>query len=138
MHCRDFRRSYSAYRDAADAALTVEMDEHLASCPNCTAYDRALREGVDALRGARLTPSADFLERLNARIASGEAVPEPVPPRVSPWGATAAAVLLIALIMFTIRQSADVPTVAAAERPAVLARPQMVPGIPFVAFVRVP
>ena len=138
MRCRDFRRLYSTYRDATDPGLVAQMETHLESCAKCAAYDRAVSHGVDALRGVRLDPSPDFLARLNARIASGGPVPEPVPPQVSPWAATAAALLLGTLIVFTIRQSTDVPPVAAAEKPAVLARPQMVPGIPFVTFGRAP
>ncbi|HSE65807.1 MAG TPA: zf-HC2 domain-containing protein [Gemmatimonadales bacterium] len=138
MRCRDFRRQYSTYRDGTDPALVAEMEDHLAACPDCTAYDKAVSDGVDMLRGTRLRPSPDFRNRLNARIASGEVVPEPVPPHVSPWAATAAALVLATLLVFTIRQSTDVPPVAAAEKPAVLARPQMIPGIPFVAFRKAP
>jgi Putative zinc-finger len=138
MRCRDFRSLYSTYRDGTDPALVAEMEDHLAACPDCTAYDRAVSHGVNMLRGARLDPSPEFRNRLNARIASGEAVPEPIPPRVSPWAATAAALVLATLVVFTIRQSTDVPPVSAAEKPAVLARPQMIPGIPFVAFRRAP
>lgn len=138
MRCRDFRRQYSTYRDGTDPALVAEMEDHLAACPDCTAYDKAVSQGVDVLRDARLDLSPDFRNRLNARIASGEVVPEPIPPRVSPWAATAAALVLATLLVFTIRQSTDVPPVAAAEKPAVLARPQMIPGIPFVAFRKAP
>jgi anti-sigma factor RsiW len=138
IRCRDFRRLYSTYRDGTDPALVAEMEDHLEACAECAAYDRAVRHGVDALRGVRLDPSPDFLERLNERIATAGPVPEPVPPRVSPWAATAVALLLGTLVVFTIRQSTDVPPVAAAEKPAVLARPQMVPGIPFVTFGRAP
>jgi len=138
MRCRDFRRQYSTYRDGTDPALVAEMEDHLTSCADCAAYDKAVSDGVDLLRGARLNLSPNFRNRLNARIASGEAVPEPIPPRISPWAATAAALVLATLVVFTIRQSTEVTPVAAAEKPAVLARPQMIPGIPFVAFRRAP
>ena len=82
-----------------DPALVAEMEDHLAACPDCTAYDRAVSHGVNMLRGARLDPSPEFRDRLNARIASGEAVPEPIPPRVSPWAATAAALVLATLVV---------------------------------------
>ena len=108
MRCRDFRRQYSTYRDGTDPALVAEMEDHLAACPDCTAYDKAVSQGVDVLRDARLDLSPDFRNRLNARIASGEVVPEPIPPRVSPWAATAAALVLATLLVFTIRQSTDV------------------------------
>ena len=136
IRCRDYRRLYSSYRDGTDPSLTIEMRDHSDACAECAAYDRALRHGVDVLRGVRVDPSPDFLARLNARIATGGPVPEPIPPRVSPWAATAVALLLGALVVFTIRQSTDVPPVAAAEKPAVLVQPRMVPGIPFVTFGR--
>jgi len=137
MDCRDFRRQYSAYRDGHDPALAAEMDDHIEVCPLCAAHDRAVREGVDVLRGGQMAPSPDFRARLEARLASGEAVPEALPPRVSPWAATAAAVLFAALIGLTVREIAVLPTpAAAAETPMVVAQPRLVPGIPFVTFER--
>lgn len=138
MRCREFRRLYSAYRDGSDPTVSAEMEDHIEGCGPCAAYDRALRHGVEVLRGARLSPSPDFMKRLNARLASGETVPEPVPPRVSPLAATAAAILFLALVIFTIRQTTVVTPVAAAEQPELLAQPKMIAGIPFVAFQRAP
>jgi len=138
MRCREFRQLYSAYRDGSDPAISAEMDDHIEACSDCAAYDRALRHGVEVLRGARLDPSPDFMDRLNARLASGETVAEPIPPRVSPFATTAAAVLFLALVFFTVRQTTVVTPVAAAEQPEVLAQPEMIAGIPFVAFQRVP
>ena len=138
MRCREFRRLYSAYRDGSDPTISAAMEDHIESCASCAAYDRALRHGVEVLRGARLNPSPDFMERLNARLASGETVAEPVPPRVSPLAATAAAILFLALVFFTVRQTTVVTPVAAAEQPELLAQPKMIAGIPFVAFQRAP
>jgi anti-sigma factor RsiW len=138
MNCREFRRKYSSYRDGHDPALAAEMDDHLEVCPDCAALDRAVRNGVDTLRGEELAPSPEFMERLAARLASTEAVPEPLPPRVSPWTATAAAALFLALVSLTVREIAVMPTpVAAAETPMVVAQPHLVPGIPFVVFDRI-
>lgn len=136
MRCPDFRRQYSAYRDSQDPEVAAAMEDHLTSCRECRAYDRAVRDGVAALRVETVVPSADFLDRLEARLATTDRVPEPIPPKVSPWAATAAAVMLVALVVFTIRESAVVPPVSATERPAVLAEPRMVAGVPFVTFQR--
>ena len=74
MDCRQFHRQYHAYRDGHDPALAAEMDDHLEACPSCASFDRALREGVDALRGSQMAPSADFQARLEERLLSNEAV----------------------------------------------------------------
>jgi len=138
MDCREFRRRYSAYRDAHDPVLAAEMDDHIECCPSCAAYDRAVREGVEALRGEQVTPSPDFQNRLAVRLASSEAVPEPLPPRVSPWAATVAAGFFIALVGLTLKEMMVLPTPVAAEaQPMVIAHPRLVPGIPFVTFERV-
>jgi hypothetical protein len=133
MDCREFRSRYSAYRDGHDPALAAEMDDHLEICPACAAFDRAVREGVDALRGGRVTPSPGFLERLELRLSSSEAIPDPAP-RISPWAATAAAALLATLVGLTLKEMMVLPPPAAAETPIVVAAPRLLPGIPFVAF----
>src|SRR5574338_673700 len=136
MNCRQFHRQYAAYRDGHDPALAAEMDDHLDACPRCAAFARALREGVDHLKQGQLAPSHEFLVRLEERLSSNEAVPEPLPPRVSPWAATAAAVLFIALVGLTVREIAVLPTPVAAESPMVVAQPRVLAGIPFVACER--
>jgi len=137
MNCRDFRRQYSAYRDGHDPELAAEMDDHIESCPTCAAADRALREGVDALRGQQLHPSPDFRERLELRLASDEFVDDPLPPRVSPFAATAAAVLFVTLVGLTLKQLMVLPPPVAAEQPMVVVQPKLLPGMPFVAFERI-
>ena len=136
MDCRKFRRQYSAYRDGHDPALAADMDDHMETCPDCAAYDRAVRSGVDALRGDTILPSPDFMARLAERIASGEVVPEPVPPRVSPLVATIAAALFVALLGLTALKDLIVsPTPVAAEVPPfVVAEPKLMAGVPFVTF----
>src|SRR5512143_945012 len=122
MDCREFRQRYSAYRDAHDPELAAEMDDHLEVCRACTAYDRAVRKGVEALRGEQLAPSPDFLRRLERRIHSGESVPEPLPPRVSPWAATVAAAFFLTLVGLTLKEIiVSPPPVAAEVQPMVLA-----------------
>lgn len=138
MDCRDFRRQYTAYRDGDDPVLAAEMDDHIEVCPACASFDQAVRRGVDTLRGTRVTPSSDFLSRLERRLASGEQVPEALPPRVSPLLATAAAILFATLVGLTVKDLMVVPPVVAAEQPMVVAQPRLVAGIPFVTFERGP
>lgn len=138
IDCREFRRRYSAYRDEHDPVLAAEMDDHLEVCPSCTAFDRAVREGVEALRGVELEPSSEFMARLESRLASGELVPEPLPPRVSPWAATVAAAFFIAMVGLTLKEVLVLPPAVAAEtQPMVLAKPRLIAGIPFVTFERI-
>ncbi len=138
IDCREFRRRYSAYRDDHDPVLAAEMDDHLEVCPSCTAFDRAVREGVEALRGEELEPSSAFMARLESRLASGELVPEPLPPRVSPWAATVAAAFFIAMVGLTLKEVLVLPPAVAAEtQPMVLAKPRLIAGIPFVTFERI-
>lgn len=138
IDCREFRRRYSAYRDAHDPELAAEMDDHLEVCPTCAAFDRAVREGVEALRGEQVAPSVGFMSRLESRIESGELVPEPLPPRVSPWTATVAAAFFIALVGLTLKEVLVLPPAVAAEtQPMVLAQPRLIAGIPFVTFERI-
>jgi hypothetical protein len=137
MDCREFRRRYSEYRDAHDPELAADMDDHMEFCPNCAGFDRAVREGTDLLRDEQLVPSADFHARLALRLATSDSVPEPLPPRVSPWAATIAAGFLIALVGLTLKELMVLPPPVAAEvQPMVIAQPRLVPGIPFIAFER--
>lgn len=139
MDCRDFRRRYTAYRDQHDPELAAEMDDHLEVCPACAAYDRAVREGVEALRGEAITPSPGFLVRLEQRIRSGETVPDPIPPSLSPWLATAGTALVILLVLLSLKDLMILPPPVAAEvQPLVIARPKIMPGMPFVIFERAP
>ncbi len=134
MLCRDFRRQYSEYRDGHDPALAAEMDDHLEGCQGCAAFDRALREGISSLQSGRPALSGDFMDRLEVRLASAEPVPEPQPPRVSRFAATAAAGFFVLLVLLTLRELTVLPTPVAAESPMVVTQPRVLPGIPFVVF----
>jgi hypothetical protein len=139
MDCRDFRRWYSAYRDGHDPELAADMDDHIEVCPSCAALDRAVREGIETVRGEQIVPSPQFAERLGLRLAYAEAVPDPLPPRVSPWAATLAAGLFITLIGLSLKTMMVLPPPVAAEmQPMVIVQPKLVPGIPFVFFERIP
>ena len=138
MHCRDFLDLYSAYRDGADPVVVGAMEAHMATCDSCRTHDRAVRQGVDALRGHLVLPSPEFERRLQERLESGGRVEELFPPRVAPLTATAMVLLALVLLALAVRRPPVVATAAAEEEPALLARPRALAGIPFVAFVPAP
>jgi len=114
------------------------MDDHLEACRACATYDRAVREGVEALRQQDFVPSSDFMARLETRLASGESVPEPIPPRVPMFAATVGAALFIALVVLTLKDMMVLPTPVAAEvQPLVVVQPRLLPGPPFISFDRI-
>lgn len=138
MNCREFRRRFSDYRDGHDPELAALMDDHLESCHACAAFDRAFRAGVDLLRIHQLKPTSRFMERLARRIGSEHFVPEPLPPRISPWVATIAAGFLLALVGLSLKELMVLPPPVAAEvQPMVIAQPRLEAGIPFVIFDRI-
>jgi hypothetical protein len=117
MTCSEFRRLYSAYRDEHEPSLAAAMDDHLEVCSSCAVFDRAVREGVEVLRGASVAPS------------------DPFPPRLSPAMTGLGAALLLTLAGLAVRGLFVTPSPAAAEPPPlVIARAHLVPGIPFVIF----
>lgn len=135
MTCNDFLLLYSAYRDGGDPRLTVAMEAHLAVCASCEAHDQAVRRGVEVLKREVILPSQGFAARLDARLAGNGEFEESFRPHVSPVMASAMAVLLLALAVFTSRRPAMVSTAAAQVDPPSVARPVATAGIPFVAFV---
>jgi hypothetical protein len=138
MNCREFRRRYTEYRDGHDPELAADIDDHLETCRVCAAFDRAVRDGVEALRGSAVQPSPGFEQRLAMRLEQEAGVVEPLPPQVSPWAATVAAGLVLALIGLTLKQLMVAPAPVAAEvQPMVVARPTLHAGLPFVTFSRV-
>jgi hypothetical protein len=136
MECREFKRRYSSYRDDHDPELAADMDDHIEVCPACAAFDRALRGGIEALRGDVILPSPEFRTRLAARLSEEPAI-EVAAPHVPAWAATAAAVLLITLAGLSLKTMMVLPPPVAAEmQPMVVAQPKLQPGIPFVVFER--
>ncbi len=114
------------------------MDDHIEICPACAAYDRAVREGVESLRGELILPTPGFHDRLAERLRGNEPLPDLEPPRVAPWAATAAALLVGTLALFALRDFTVLPEPVAAEvQPMVVAQPRILPGMPFVVYERI-
>lgn len=72
MNCATFRDSHSLLLDGMlDDADVVAMECHIVECPACAAHDARIRRGLELFRrAAPVTPSADFNERLHARLAA--------------------------------------------------------------------
>ena len=117
MNCKTIQPLLSEYIDnALSARDTWEVDRHLGGCNSCVQAVNELRKTVSLMAEApRFDVSANFMEKLQARIATLE--PEPsraawfatlrqmFRPRVRPaWGAGLAACAL-ALIFFVSRPS---------------------------------
>jgi hypothetical protein len=74
MHCREFRNNHVAFVD--DLLPACEMDamwRHLANCSGCARQDMRVRRSLMLVRNLPpIEPSADFVRRLNDRLAAIE------------------------------------------------------------------
>lgn len=71
MDCRQFRNKHVAFVDDVLPAIDMEaMRRHLTRCPKCSRQDSAVRRGLLLVRNLpTIEPSADFMNRLSARLA---------------------------------------------------------------------
>src|SRR5690348_16242414 len=72
MDCREFREKHVGFVDDVLPAVDMEvMHRHVQSCQRCARHDIAVRRGLLLVRNIpRIEPSADFMARLNERIAT--------------------------------------------------------------------
>ena len=70
MDCREFGKNHLAFVDDTLSAVdTAAMRRHLCVCVNCARLDTRIRRGLLLARNLPIVqPSADFMERLNARL----------------------------------------------------------------------
>jgi anti-sigma factor RsiW len=70
MDCRDFGKKHLAFVDDTLSAVdTAAMRRHLHACSHCARHDTRIRRGLLLARNLPIVqPSADFMERLNARL----------------------------------------------------------------------
>lgn len=75
MDCREFRNQHVGYVDDVLPAIDMdEMQRHLDRCARCARHDAAVRRGLMLVRNLpRIEPSAEFLARLNVRLAEARA-----------------------------------------------------------------
>jgi hypothetical protein len=71
INCSEFLAHYSDFRDQLlDPATHAAFDRHVEACESCARYDRVVESGIATLlRLPEVTPSADFVERLDLRLA---------------------------------------------------------------------
>ena len=70
MDCRTFRKKHVAFvDDLLPGVELVEMQRHLIECRECAEHDATIRRALLLFRNLTpIEPSADFTERLNARL----------------------------------------------------------------------
>jgi len=135
MLCKEFLERQTEYRDGMITA-TPELRRfvrHLADCETCRRYDLTVRQAVEILHSTSLiTPSADFRQRLDARIAV-ERRRKPRPPARS---GVSAAMLVLAALVLLVFEIAQRPRImrAPALPPVSFPKPVVRAGLPFVSF----
>ena len=131
MDCRTFRNNHAAFVDDTLPAVDIVAGQrHLLECVDCAHYDTTVRRALLVFRNLpTIEPSADFSERLSARLAEARATPALEWRQRGPSiGAFAAAVLsVVALGYVTIAgyEFAN-PTPALALAPVVAMQPEPV------------
>lgn len=70
MDCCEFRNNHVAFIDDTLSGIElVAMERHIAECEICSRHDTIVRRSLLLFRNLpRIEPSADFAERLNARL----------------------------------------------------------------------
>jgi hypothetical protein len=70
MDCREFKKKHLGFIDDTLSAVdTVAMQRHVEVCCRCERHDTRIRRGLLLARNLPLIqPSADFMDRLNARL----------------------------------------------------------------------
>jgi hypothetical protein len=70
MDCREFHNNHFAFvYDTLCGIEMVSMQRHIAECEDCAKHDAKIRRSLLLFRNLpRIEPSADFSERLNARL----------------------------------------------------------------------
>jgi len=135
MLCKEFLERHSEYRDGliASSRELRRFTRHVAHCASCRRYDATVGEAVQALNAtSAIIPSADFRQRLDARLALERRRVRTPPARA---GFSAALLVLAALALLFIEigrppRSARAPLLP----PAAFPKPVASAALPFVSF----
>ena len=135
MLCKEFLERHSEYRDGlvTSARDLRRFTRHIAHCASCRRYDATVRQAVQVLHSASpITPSADFRQRLDARLAIERRRAPRAPARS---GFSTAMLVLAALAMFFFEVSRR-PGIDKAPLlpPAAFPKPVASAALPFVSF----
>ena len=81
MDCREFQDNHFAFIDDTLCGIElVAMQRHIAECEKCAEHDTQVRRSLLLFRNLpRIEPSADFSERLNARLRALKDEEKPTP-----------------------------------------------------------
>lgn len=98
IDCTRFLALYTEYCDRLlEPETHAQMASHLEGCGACSRYDRVVGAGLAALHALpEITPSPDFLERLDERLASAGALHDSGPGSGAPVGLVVALSIAIA------------------------------------------
>jgi anti-sigma factor RsiW len=112
MDCREFGKKHLAFVDDTLSAVdTAAMRRHLYVCSRCAQQDTRIRRGLLLARNLPIVqPSADFMERLNARLRelgpidryTAVAVPSYRAFSVTTFSTIAASIMAVALLAGTL------------------------------------
>lgn len=135
MHCREFLERHSDFRDGL---ITSSRDmrrfaRHLVHCATCRRYDATIRQAVQALHASHaITPSPDFRQRLDARIA----IERRRVPRPGTQAGVSGTMLVIAALTLFVFEVVQRPRIARAPLlpPVAFPKPVANASLPFVSF----
>jgi hypothetical protein len=135
MLCAEFLERHSEYRDGLITAPRElrRFARHMVHCGACRRYDATVRQAVRVLHSASpITPSADFRQRLDARLAVER---RRVPRHPAQAGVSAAMLVLAALALFAfeVLRRPHIQT-ASVLPPAAFPKPVASATLPFVSF----
>jgi anti-sigma factor RsiW len=135
MVCNEFLERHSEFRDGliTSSREVRRFSRHLAHCAMCRRYDATIRQAVQALHTTTpISPSADFRERLDARLAVER---RRVPRQPAPVGVSATMLVIATLALF-FYEFAGRPRIARAPLlpPVAFPKPVAGAGLPFVSF----
>ena len=135
MLCTEFLERHSEFRDGLipSSRELRRFARHMAHCAACRRYDATVRQAVQALHSASpIAPSADFRQRLDARLAVER---RRVPRQPAQAGVSATMLVLAAFALFFF-ELAQRPHIARAPLlpPVAFPNPVVSAGLPFVSF----
>jgi anti-sigma factor RsiW len=114
MNCREFNENHVAFvDDTLSGVELIEMQRHIAECERCARLNSNVRRAlVVAWNLPRIEPSADFAERLQARLRASileSGAPKQIRRRVGVAVSLATAAMLgyIALTLYKVDSTRD-------------------------------
>jgi anti-sigma factor RsiW len=135
MLCSEFLDRHSDFRDGLITSPRElrRFERHMAHCLACRRYDTTVRQAVLALHSAdSITPSPDFRQRLDARLAV-ERRRVPRPPARAGISTTILLALALALLVIEVGSRPRVQR-SPLLPPAAFPKPVANAGLPFVWF----